>query len=111
MGVIKMRKRPVEVEAILFSGGYDPELAEFVGEMGYFSNYYQHEKWTIQTLHGQVIAEVGDWIIRGPKGDFWPIKNEIFIDSYENTDNPTSQDCYERGYREGYEDGLSALEA
>lgn len=31
----------------------------------------------------RAIAQDGDWIIKGPQGDFWPCKSDIFEDSYE----------------------------
>lgn len=37
----------------------------------------------IETLEGAMEAEVGDWIIRGVKGEFYPIKPDIFKETYE----------------------------
>lgn len=31
-------------------------------------------------------ADVGDWIIRGVKGELYPIKDEIFRETYEAAD-------------------------
>lgn len=36
---------------------------------------YLHDTW--------IKLEWGDWIIRGTKGEFYPIKHEQFVESYE----------------------------
>jgi hypothetical protein len=38
---------------------------------------------TIQTLEGTMRANVGDWIIRGVQGEFYPCKDSIFRETYE----------------------------
>ena len=37
----------------------------------------------IETLEGQMRAEVGDWIIKGVKGEFYPCKNDVFEATYD----------------------------
>lgn len=37
----------------------------------------------IRTLEGVMVAECGDWIIRGVKGEFYPCKPDIFTATYE----------------------------
>ena len=37
----------------------------------------------IQTLEGAMLAGVGDWIIRGVKGELYPCKSDIFAATYE----------------------------
>lgn len=37
----------------------------------------------IKTLEGVMRAEVGDWIIRGVKGELYPCKPDIFEATYE----------------------------
>ena len=39
----------------------------------------------VYTAHGIAHALPGDWIISGPS-DTWPIKDELFRDSYEPVD-------------------------
>ena len=38
---------------------------------------------TIKTLEGEMRADAGDWIIRGVKGEIYPIKADIFAATYE----------------------------
>lgn len=37
----------------------------------------------IETLEGTMRAEVGDYIIKGVKGEFYPCKPDIFAATYE----------------------------
>lgn len=37
----------------------------------------------INTLEGTMLARPGDWIIKGVKGEFYPIKYDIFAATYE----------------------------
>lgn len=37
----------------------------------------------IETLEGDVTAQVGDWIIRGVQGELYPCKPDIFAATYE----------------------------
>lgn len=42
----------------------------------------------IQTLEGEMRANMGDCIIKGIKGEFYPCKPDIFEDSYEAVAEP-----------------------
>ena len=37
----------------------------------------------ILTLEGRMRADIGDWIIKGVKGEFYPCKPDIFEATYE----------------------------
>jgi hypothetical protein len=37
----------------------------------------------IPTLEGKMTARIGDWIIRGTKGEVYPCKPDIFAQCYE----------------------------
>ena len=38
---------------------------------------------SIETLEGTMRADLGDWIIRGVKGELYPCKPDIFAATYE----------------------------
>lgn len=40
----------------------------------------------IATLEGEMTAKIGDWIIKGVAGEFYPCKPEIFEATYEPAD-------------------------
>jgi hypothetical protein len=37
----------------------------------------------IETLEGTMRAEVGDYVIKGARGELYPIKGDIFRETYE----------------------------
>ena len=46
-------------------------------------------------------ANIGDWIIKGVKNEFYPCKPDIFEQTYEPVDNPKQKckACGGSGYR------------
>lgn len=40
----------------------------------------------IVTLEGTMVADPGDWIIKGVRGEIYPCKSEIFAETYEPAD-------------------------
>jgi len=43
----------------------------------------QGETLSVDTLEGIMTARVGDFIIRGVQGEFYPCKSDIFAATYE----------------------------
>jgi hypothetical protein len=37
----------------------------------------------IQTLEGEMTARIGDFVIKGVKGEFYPCRADIFAETYE----------------------------
>lgn len=37
---------------------------------------------TIHTLEGKMTGTLGDWIVRGAMGEFWPVRGDIFAATY-----------------------------
>lgn len=42
----------------------------------------------IKTLEGTMRAELGDWVIRGVKGELYPCKPDIFAATYDPVEVP-----------------------
>lgn len=82
----KFRKKPVIIEAIQFDGTNKFDICYFFKGYGTFDAYFFNDKIEIQTLEGVITASVGDWIIRGIKGEFYPCKPDIFEMTYEKAD-------------------------
>lgn len=40
-------------------------------------------KMFVRTLEGPLVAQYGDWILTDIKGERWPVKDEIFRETYE----------------------------
>lgn len=81
---LKIRKKPVEVEAILWDGTSLEEIKEFCGHMEGEVIYYEDTKQLdIPTLNGPVLVDKGEYILRGIHNETWPVKPEIFEKTYE----------------------------
>lgn len=46
-------------------------------------SYYQWSSLSIDTLEGRMSAKIGDWIVRGVEGEFYPVKPSVFAATYE----------------------------
>ncbi len=79
---MRFRKKPVVIEAVQFTGYNDGEIEAFVGKAG-FDPVDSKPSWVIKTLEGEMRADVGDFIIRGVAGEFYPCKPDIFDETYE----------------------------
>lgn len=76
----KFRKKPVVIEAKQFAthgDGFD--IALWAGG----SVVVGPDRLEIHTLEGVMRADIGDWVIRGVKGEFYPCKPDIFEETYE----------------------------
>lgn len=80
----KYRKKPLVVEALLWSGNNPGEVKQFIGRA-----------WTWKVIGGQVriatpegnmFANTGDYIIKGVKGEFYPCKPDVFAETYERVE-------------------------
>ena len=79
MSVIVARKKPVEIEAIKWDGTNEDEIKEFVGSEAIF----EKGQLKIKTLEGTMNAPIGDYIIKGIKGEFYPCEPNIFKKTYK----------------------------
>jgi len=77
----KFRKLPVIIEAHKLD--YTIESRNFISEWcGGVVNEHQAGI-SIPTLEGVMFAQVGDFIIKGVNGEFYPCKPDIFLKTYE----------------------------
>ena len=76
----KFRKKPVEIEAVKCIVDNADECVKFIGED---TARLYGEKILIVTLEGEMAATLGDWIIKGVKGEYYPCKPDIFEATYE----------------------------
>jgi len=89
--VRRFRKKPVVVETIQWLGNNDEAVAAFVGDCfgGLRDNSEGLKELYIKTREdgsdNQVehMASVGDYIIKGVKGEFYPCKQNIFLETYD----------------------------
>lgn len=87
---MKYRKKPIVVEAIIFEDD-SVETITKLQELGLdpvrvdYRSYAAHGSYwlNIETLEGTMRADVGDHIIKGVDGEFYPCKPDIFEKTYE----------------------------
>lgn len=86
--VKQYRKKPVVIEAILYAmeaGDVSIEeaqdrVADFIGAN---ISVTADDKIEIDTLEEVITADIGDYIIKGVKGEFYPCEPVIFEATYE----------------------------
>jgi hypothetical protein len=78
------QKKPVQVEALQWTGKNRREIFDFCTQ-SYFNTDFEtgNLKLHVQTLEGNMEASVGDYIIKGIKGEFYPCKPDIFKLTYD----------------------------
>lgn len=81
---MKYRKKPVEIEAIQWTGDNATEIAEFSKTGNRYIEVDEANKFVrIETLEGVMTASLNDFIIKGVAGEFYPCKPDIFEATYE----------------------------
>lgn len=87
---MKFRKKPVVIEAhrigdngwpdAIWEGVKDNRILLYLSQNGLKETVGHVE---IATLEGTMRGEVGDWIIKGVNGEFYPCKPDIFEKAHE----------------------------
>lgn len=111
---MKFTKKPVTVEAMQMPTDYDQEAVRQIAvwmvdnglpgadvDVSEVDDQYVHGNVVlpefgtnfldIETLEGTMTARLGDWIIRGVQGEFYPCKPEIFEQTYDQADTDTGR--------------------
>ncbi|HAU84045.1 MAG TPA: hypothetical protein DCW90_00490 [Lachnospiraceae bacterium] len=83
--MMKFRKKPVVIEAVQWTGENLADIEGFVRDNleAYFLDELKYPILYIKTLEGSMKASVGDYIIKGVNGEFYPCKPDIFEKTYE----------------------------
>lgn len=84
----KYRKKPVVIEAVEWNGANHLITETFMKGSGATIDYSQSKLGIIKipTLEGVMDAVVGDYVIKGVKGEFYPCKPDIFNLTYDKVD-------------------------
>lgn len=90
---MKFRKKPVVIEAMQFTNESKEKVFNWIKEhyLGAYPNLGAYPSsdgdiptLKISTLEGEMKVQIGDWVIRGVKGEFYPCKPDIFEATYES---------------------------
>lgn len=89
-------KRPIAIEAVKWKGFNNDEIKDFAGDSVKIEVIREGDAdngippsvdCSIETLEGVMKANVGDYIIKGVNGEFYPCKQDIFEKTYDKADD------------------------
>lgn len=94
---MEFRKKPVVIEAWEFTRkalkDIDSWVRKYHDDIKLVSQYGGDVLYIeIRTLEGTMRAELGDYIIKGVQGEFYPCKPDIFEATYERVDQMATKD-------------------
>lgn len=80
----KYRKKPVVVEAMKFTDITKDQVFNWI-TCNKSADFLDDGEpvLKIKTLEGVMTARVGDYIIKGVQGEFYPCKSDVFYQTYE----------------------------
>lgn len=87
----KYRKKPVIVEAVIWTGNNLEEIKELAKNAVEHIIFVDNNLY-IETLEGNMNVSVGDYIIKGIAGEFYPCKPDIFKETYETVSMVSDND-------------------
>lgn len=82
----RFRKKPIIVEAMQFDGSPESIVAlyRWSGDViGWSQPGGQVQDAFVVTMEGEMAFDTGCWIVKGVQGEFYPIKSDIFAETYE----------------------------
>lgn len=82
---MKFRKKPVVIEAMQFVYDNGFQIIQWATKNNVTIVWQRGsgDTLSIPTLEGDHQAKLGDWIIKGVRGEFYPCKPDIFEATYE----------------------------
>lgn len=85
----KYRKNPLTIEASKLTRESYSDIVKWIGDSVEAVSKWANESMldfdhsiVIKTLEGSMCAYIGDYVIRGIAGEFYPCKSDIFEKSY-----------------------------
>lgn len=89
-------KKPIAIEAVKWKGFNNDEIKDFAGDSVKIEVIREGDAdngippsvdCSIETLEGVMKANVGDYIIKGVNGEFYPCEQDIFEKTYDKADD------------------------
>lgn len=82
----KYRKKPETADAVQWHGEWTEEMKALVGSAPAWIGTFSVLR--IKGLYALMTANPGDWVVRGPAGEFCSIKADIFAATYDPVEAP-----------------------
>ena len=76
-------KKPVAIEAIQLTDDNHSEIIQWLSSYNVESYTLNSSEFYVKTLEGDMKANVGDYIIKGVKNEFYPCREDIFKMTYD----------------------------
>ena len=76
-------KKPVTIEAIQLTDKNHPEIIQWLSSYNVESYTLNSSEFYVKTLEGDMKANIGDYIIKGVKNEFYPCREDIFKMTYD----------------------------
>ena len=73
-------KKPIMIQAVHWLGNNVTTIMTFAGDK---VTIHPDKTLTVHTLEGDLTGVVGDYIIKGIRGEFYPCKHDIFKETYD----------------------------
>lgn len=95
---MKYKNKPVIIDAIQVSASNFDRICDFMGctPEQYLNPMFDIDEFGdsrdpylgvyVETLEGKMLANIGDMIIKGVNGEFYPCKPDIFAKTYEEVE-------------------------
>jgi hypothetical protein len=99
------KKKPVSVAVLAWDGRNFDEIKKFAGDMAFMEDGSLFIHTLEDTDTSSHAASVGDLIVRGVKGEFYPVKPDVFMRTYE----PCSESEVEAYWHKRFENISSSL--
>lgn len=85
---MKVRKRPVEIDAIRFTGDNADEVQRFLGDTPFrlisMTSRPDIDATVWDKLHDTWVGvKRGQWLMIGTRGESWPVDEGVFAETYE----------------------------
>lgn len=83
--VLKVRKKPIVVEAVQFTGTFD--------NVNFMYEWSNGQVWPkpnepsilmVKCLEALAETPIGSYVVKGVKGEVWPVRQDIFDETYEH---------------------------
>ena len=87
----KYRKKPVIIKAVIWTGNNIDEVKELAKNAVEHIIFVNNNLY-IETLEGNMNVSVGDYVIKGIAGEFYPCKPDIFKETYETVSMVSDND-------------------
>ena len=78
---MRYKTKPCEIEAVQWTGQNIKEIMQFTTDKD--NIHIKDRELLVSTLEGDMKASVGDYIIKGLRGEYYPCKPDVFCKKYE----------------------------